>query len=384
MTDKTYETLETKLVHAGEPRIDGAVRLPIFQSAMYELDPEDPRGASRYIRYFNTPNQLALADKLAALEGGEAAIVTGSGMAAISATLLSLLRAGDHVLSLDSLYGGTHEMITDLLPTFDISHTMFDRNKPESWPQLLRPNTKAVYVETITNPLLRVPDHDAVISFCRQHGLVAVIDNTFASPVNFRPPEFGYDLSVHSMTKYINGHSDVVAGAVIGSKEHIERIRKTLLSLGSALDPHATFLVNRGVNTLSLRVGRQNESALAIAEFLERHPKIVRVSHPGLGSHPDHQRAEKLLDGLGGMIAFEIDGGADAAERFFSRLNIPLIAPSLGGPETVVTRPTITSHAGLTPAEREALGITDGLIRCSVGLEDAGELIADFDQALGD
>ncbi len=381
MTDNKYQAIETKLVHAGEPRIDGAVRLPIFQSAMYEIDPDDARG-SRYIRYFNTPNQVALADKLAALEGGEAAVVTGSGMAAISATLLTLLRAGDHLLSLDSLYGGSHELITGLLPSLDISHTMFDGNQPETWPQLLRPNTKAVYVETITNPLLRVPDHEAVIAFCRQHGLIAVIDNTFASPINFRPPEFGYDLSLHSMTKYLNGHSDVVAGAVIGQAEPVEKIRRTLLSLGGALDPHAAFLVNRGVNTLALRVRQHNESSLKVAKFLEGHPKIARVSHPGLKSHPDHARATQLLDGLSGMIAFEIDGGADAAEEFFSRLKIPLIAPSLGGPETVVTRPTTTSHAGLAPEEREALGITDGLIRCSIGLEDADELIADFDQAL--
>ena len=381
MTHEAYEKLSTKLVHAGEPRIDGAVRLPIFQSAMYELKPDDPRG-SRYIRYFNTPNQVALADKLAALEGGEAAVVTGSGMAAISGTLLALLRAGDHLLSLDSLYGGTHELITGLMPSFDISHTLFDGDRPESWPQLLRPNTKAVYVETMTNPLLRVPDHEAVIAFCKQHGLVSVIDNTFASPVNFRPPEFGYDLSLHSMTKYLNGHSDVVAGAVIGKAGLVDKIHLTLKSLGGALDPHAAFLVNRGVNTLALRVAQQNESSLKIAQYLASHAKIARVSHPGLDSHPDRARAEKLFDGLGGMIAFEVEGGMDAAERFFANLRIPLIAPSLGGPETVVTRPTTTSHAGLTADERAALGITDGLIRCSIGLEDADELIADFEQAL--
>lgn len=382
MADKVYKKLATNLIHAAEPRVDGAVRLPIFQSAMYEIDAADNRG-TRYIRYFNTPNQTALADKLAVLEGADAAVVTGSGMAAISGALLALLRTGDHLLALDSLYGGTHELITGMLPEFEIGHTMIDGDKPETWAQLLRPNTKAVYVETVTNPLLRVPDHAAVIEFCRAHGLVSVIDNTFASPVNFRPPAFGYDLSLHSMTKYLNGHSDVVAGAVIGKADLVDRVRKTLLSLGGALDPHAAFLVNRGVNTLGVRVAYQNDSALKVAQFLDRHPKVVRVSHPGLDHHPDHARARDLLDGYGGMIAFEIEGGADAAERFFGRLQIPLVAPSLGGPETVVTRPVTTSHVGLTADERAALGITDGLIRCSIGLEDTDELIADFDQALG-
>jgi cystathionine beta-lyase/cystathionine gamma-synthase len=355
--------------------------MPIYQTAMYEFDGTDPRGA-RYIRYNNTPNQDVLSAKLAALENAEAGVVTASGMAAISSTLLTTLKTGDHVLALDSLYGGTHEMVTSFLPKFDVAHSWIEGDKPETWAQLVRPETKAVYVETVTNPLLRVPDHRAVVDFCRAHGLVSIIDNTFASPVNFRAVEFGYDLSLHSCTKYVNGHSDVVAGAVLGSGELIQGVRKTMMSLGGSLDPHTAFLVHRGVATLAVRMRQHNENAIKIARFLAGHPKIARVSYPGLEAHPDHGRAAELFDGFSGMLAFELAGGLTESTAFLNRLTIPIQAPSLGGPETLVTRPAITSHVSLKQEERDRLGITDGLIRCSVGLEDADELIADFDQAL--
>lgn len=376
------KSFATKLIHAGEQRIDGAVRLPVFQTAMFEYSGDDPRGA-RYIRYLNNPNQVALSDKLAALEGAETGLVTGSGMAAISAALLTLLRPGDHFLAFDCLYGGTHDLVTGMLESFDITHTFIAGDRPETWTQMLRNNTKAVYAETITNPLLRVSDHDALIAFCKDNGLTSIIDNTFASPVLYRPAEAGYDLSLHSMTKYINGHSDVVAGAILGSSDTINAIRHTLHSLGGALDPHAAFLVNRGINTLALRVRHQGNSALKIARFLEAHPKIDRVVHPGLVSHPDHELARKHLDGFGAMITFEVAGGLTVAEKFLEALDIPIMAPSLGGPETVMTRPAITSHAGLTADARRSLGISDALIRCSIGLEDSDDLIEDFTQALG-
>lgn len=380
---RKFKQIETQLVHAGEPepRIDGAVRMPIFQTAMFEFEGHEAGGA-RYIRYNNTPNQAVLSDKLAALEGAEDGLVTGSGMAAISTALLAVLDAGDHMLALDSLYGGTHELVNNHLPRYGMSHTTISGDAPESWAQALRPTTRAVYVETITNPLLGVPDLEAIVAFCKAHDLISIIDNTFASPVNYRPPMQGFDLSVHSCTKYINGHSDLVAGCILGGAEVVGRARKTLAILGGTLDPHAAFLVHRGVTTLAVRVRYQNESSLALARHLEGHGKITRVSHPGLESHPDHARAKRLLDGFGGMIAFEVAGGLAASERFMKALTIPVIAPSLGGPETLVTRPATTSHIGLTPEERATLGITDGLIRCSVGLEDTGELIADFDQAL--
>ncbi len=381
MTNSDSDALETKLVHAGETRVDGAVRLPIFQSAMFEYAGNDPRGA-RYIRYFNTPNQTALSDKLATLEGAEAGLVTASGMGAISSVLLTLLQSDDHFLALESLYGGTHELIHKVLPRFGVTHSVIDGNRPESWAQHVRPNTKAVYVETITNPLLRVPDHTEIVRFCKHHGLTSIIDNTFASPVLFRPPQHGYDISLHSATKYLNGHSDVVAGAILSTASLIATVRSTLHSLGSALDPHAAFLVNRGVNTLAVRIQYQCDSALKVAQFLESHEQVRAVSYPGLESHPDYDRARDLLDGFGGMVSFELKDGLDAAERFLSRVRIPIIAPSLGGPETVMTRPAITSHVGLSADARQQLGIGDGLIRCSIGLESPDDLISDFQNAL--
>ncbi len=382
---KPPKTVATKLVHAGtpEPRIDGAVVMPVFQTAMFEsTGVGDPRG-TRYIRYNNTPNQLALGEKLAALEDGEAALVTSSGMAAISTTLMTLLAPGDHLLVLDSLYGGTHDLLNGLLARYGISNTAIPGEGADHWTAAITPASKVIYVETVTNPLVRVPDHRTIVAFAQANGLVSVIDNTFATPLGFRAPAFGYDLSVHSGTKYINGHSDVVAGAVIGRSALVEAVRATQFSLGGALDPHACFLVQRGLTTLALRFERQSATALALATFLEAHPGTSRVSYPGLESHPDHARAVELLDGFGGMLAFEIEGGAEAAERFMAAVDIPIIAPSLGGPETLLTLPVRTSHALVPPAARAALGITDGLVRCSVGLEDIDGLIADFKAALG-
>ena len=370
---KPPKAFATKLVHGGtpEPRIDGSVITPIFQTAMFESTGSgDPRG-TRYIRYNNTPNQLALGEALASLEGAEAALITSSGMAAISTTLMSLVSPGDHMLVLDSLYGGTYDLLNGLLARYGVSNTPVSAEDLDGWADRVTPETRVVYVETVTNPLVRVPDHPRIVEFARAHGLVSVIDNTFATPVNFRPPEAGYDLSVHSATKYLNGHSDVVAGAVIGRADLVEAVRATQWSLGGSLDPHACFLVRRGLTTL------------ALARALEVHPAISRVSYPGLESHPDHARAAALLDGFGAMLAFEVAAGEAAAERFFSALEIPVVAPSLGGSETLVTLPVRTSHMLVPEAEREALGITTGLVRCSVGLEDAAELIADFKAALG-
>ena len=235
----------------------------------------------------------------------------------------------------------------------------------------------------MTNPLLQVADLNAVADFAREHGLVSIIDNTFATPMNFRPIEHGFDLSVHSCTKYLNGHSDLAAGAVIGAREHVERVKILLDHLGGSLDPHACFLLHRGLKTLALRVRHQGASALALASHLERHPGVAQVNHPGLESHPHHARARELFDGFGGMLSFELTGGKEAAERFRKKVRIPLYAPSLGGPETLMTFPAKTSHANVAPEERERLGITEGLIRISVGLENTEDLIADFDRALG-
>ncbi len=381
---KDQRSIETKIIHAGEPspRIGGAVVMPVFQTAMYEYAGEKSYDDLKYIRLNNTPNHRALAEKLAALENAEDALVTASGMAAITTTLLTLLSTGDHLLAQDCLYGGTHDFVTRDLEKFGISYDFIDGNNAESWERKVRPNTKAIYIETISNPLMQVPDLERVVEFAKAHNLASVIDNTFASPVNFRPLELGFDLSLHSATKYLNGHSDIVAGAVIGGAGLVEKITHTLNHLGGSLDPHAAFLLHRGMKTLAVRVKYQNESALKVASFLETHPAVSRVNYPGLSSHPQHDRAKRLFDGFGGMMSFELRGGVNAAEAFMHRATLPVIAPSLGGVETLVTRPSITSHSGMSGEDRRRLGITDGLIRLSVGIEATQDLIEDFQDAL--
>jgi cystathionine beta-lyase/cystathionine gamma-synthase len=381
---KNFKQIETKLIHAGEPepRIHGAVAMPIFQSAMYEYAGETSYHDIKYIRLNNSPNHVVLHQKLAALENAEAALVTSSGMAAISTSLLTVLSSGDHLLVQDCLYGGTHDFITKDFASFGILYDFIDGDAPDSWQTKLRSNTKAIYVETMTNPLLQVADLKAVVEFAKQHGLVSLIDNTFATPVNFRPVEWGFDLSLHSCTKYLNGHSDIVAGAVIGRADLVEGITHKLNHLGGSLDPHACFLLQRGMKTLAVRMRYQNQSALKIADSLEQHPQVEEVNYPGLESHPRHQRARELFDGFSGMLSFEVKGGLQAAERFIQNTKLPIIAPSLGGVETLITRPAITSHSGMSPQDRQRLGITDSLIRISVGIEATEEIIEDFDQAL--
>ena len=381
---KVYKQLETKLIHAGEPepRIGGAVSMPIFQSSTFEYAGQTSYHDLKYIRLNNTPNHIALHEKLASLENAEAALVTASGMAAISTVLLALLSSGDHLLAQDCLYGGTHDFITKDLPTLGISFDFIDGDDPDSWKGQLRPTTKAIYAETITNPLLQVADLKAVVEFAKTHGLVSLIDNTFSSPINFRPPEWGFDLSLHSCTKYLNGHSDIVAGAIIGRGDLIEKTRQKLNHLGGSLDPHACFLLHRGMKTLAVRVRYQNESALKIARFLEEHQAVEKVNYPGLEAHPRHQRARELFDGFSGMLSFELKNGAEAAERFIQNTTLPIIAPSLGGIETLITRPVTTSHSGLSPQERQRMGISEGLIRVSVGIEAPEDIIEDFDRAL--
>jgi cystathionine beta-lyase/cystathionine gamma-synthase len=381
---KRYRWIETQLIHAGnpQPRIEGAVVMPIFQSANFEYDGESSYHDLKYIRLNNTPNHLALHRLLAAVENASAALVTASGMAAISTTLLTALADGGHLLAQDCLYGGTHDLLTRELPRLGMACTFISGDEPRSWAAALRPDTRAIYVEAMTNPLLEVADLRAVVRFAREHNLLAIIDNTFATPINFRPIEAGFDLVVHSATKYLNGHSDIVGGAIIGAPELIEPITHRLNHMGGSMDPHAAFLLQRGMKTLALRVRQQNQSALQIARFLEAHPAVARVNYPGLESHPQHQRARELFTGFGGMLSFELQGASSQAGQFMQRTTIPILAPSLGGVETLLTVPARTSHAGLAPEERHRLGISDGLVRMSVGIEATDELLEDLAQAL--
>ncbi len=379
-----YKSIETKLIHSGEPepKILGAVSMPVFQSSTFEYGGEKSYNDVRYIRLNNTPNHLVLNQKLADIENAEAAIVTASGMAAISTALLTVLKSGDHLLAQNTLYGGTYDLITKDFKDYGIEYDLIDGVNPESWKKLLKPNTKAVYCESITNPLVEVCNIKAIVKFSKENNLISLIDNTFASPYNFRPAEIDFDISLHSCTKYLNGHTDIVAGAAIGKKDLIEKITHKLNHLGGTLDPHTCFLLQRGMKTLALRMKYQNESALKIANFLESHPSVEKVNYPGLVSNPGNKFATELFKGFGGMLSFELKGRLHAAEKFIEKAALPIHAPSLGGVETLITRPATTSHAGLSIDERKRAGITDGLIRLSVGIEATEDLIDDFQHAL--
>ncbi len=385
MLTKMTLKMQTQLILAGEPRprLAGAVTMPVFQSAMYETRSEDKDYNSiQYIRCSNTPNHEALHTKLAAIEGSETALVTGSGMAAITSTLLTLLRVGDHIMMQDSLYGGTQAFLTEDGPALGLSLSSFDASKPASWEAHVTPKTRMIYVESISNPLLRIPQLAEVVRFARRHGLVACIDNTFATPINFRPIAFGFDVVIHSASKYLNGHADICAGVVAGRREVIEKVRAKVTHLGGALDPHAAWLLHRALKTLAIRVDRQNRSAETIARFLAAHPAVARVIYPGLETHPQYAQARELFSGFGGMISFEPIGGVPAAERLLERLAIISIAPSLGGVESNITRPAATTHLGVSADERQRMGIGDALLRLSIGLEDPDDLIVDLSEGL--
>jgi len=377
--------IETKALHAGSPRprIGGAVVTPVFQSSTFEYHGEDYHDVG-YMRLSNTPNHEVLARRIAALEEAESALVAASGMAAISGVLVSLLSAGDHVLVQDCLYGGTSGLLNNDLRRLGITYDVLDPQAPGTWPAQVRENTRAVYVETLTNPLIQLADLESVVAFAREHGLVSVIDNTFASPVAFRPAAHGFDLVVESCTKYLNGHNDLIAGCVAGSAERVRKVKLALDHLGGCLDSHACFLLERGLKTLALRVRHQSASAARIAAELSAHPAIAVVHHPSLPSYPQHRRAARLLDTWGGMMSFELKGGLEAAEAFLARVRLPAVAASLGGAESLIVRPAAAVHSGLSPEERGRSGVTDGLIRFSVGLEGTEDLLADVLGALRD
>jgi len=282
----------------------------------------------------------------------------------------------------DSLYGGTQAFLTEDGPALGLSLSSFDASKPASWEAHVTPKTRMIYVESISNPLLRIPQLAEVVRFARRHGLVACIDNTFATPINFRPIAFGFDVVIHSASKYLNGHADICAGVVAGRREVIEKVRAKVTHLGGALDPHAAWLLHRALKTLAIRVDRQNRSAETIARFLAAHPAVARVIYPGLETHPQYAQARELFSGFGGMISFEPIGGVPAAERLLERLAIISIAPSLGGVESNITRPAATTHLGVSADERQRMGIGDALLRLSIGLEDPDDLIVDLSEGL--
>jgi len=380
----------TIAIHAGEGKFQKSepVGTVIARTASFtfssseemKLWAEGKSSAYMYTRYAN-PTLAVAEEKIARLEGGEAALVTASGMAAISSALLSVLKAGDEVIATQALYGGSYRLMRDIFPRMGIvvRHVDTDLGGIE---RLVNPRTKALYIETPTNPTLRLVDLRKAAAFAKEWDLISLIDNTFASPILQKPLEIGFDLVMHSATKYLAGHSDVIAGAIVGRASLIKAAREMVIYLGGSMDPEAAFLLIRGMKTLEVRMKRQCATALIVAKFLEKHPKIARVHFPGLASHPDHKLARKQMKGFGAMMAFDMKGGLPAARRMCDRTRIFLLAASLGGVESLVLLPAYSSHYRMSEKELLAAGLAPGTVRASIGLEDPEDLIEDLRQAL--
>ncbi len=355
---------------------------PVFQSSTF-TNPVGSDETVMYTRYGNNPNQVSLAAKYALLEGTEAALFVSSGMGATALAHLAVLRPGDHLLASSWIYGGTRRLFDEEFGRLGIEVTYVDPDQPRQWRRSVRKSTRAVFVETPTNPLMRVVDLTPMAQIARDSGVALLVDATFASPINFRAVEHGADIVISSATKYLNGHSDIIAGAVAASKPIIEETTRLMQLWGQALDPHTAWLIDRGMRTLAIRMERHNATGMAVAQWAEGRAPITRVYYPGLESHPDHAHAREVLGGFGGMVGLELKGGARAAERFLKRLKLVTHAPSLAGVESLISEPRLTSHSRLTEEERSRLGIPDGFVRLSCGIEDAEDIIADLEQALG-
>jgi cystathionine beta-lyase/cystathionine gamma-synthase len=355
---------------------------PVYQTATFFGGRGEVGHDLLYTRYGNNPNQLAVAAKLAALDGTEAGLVFSSGMAAMATTLLSLTRVGDHVVASRHLYGATHALLSQELPRRGVETSFVEPGDEDSWLAAARPTTRVLLMEVLTNPLMRVFDPRPAAAAASRLGVPLMADLTFASPVNLRAVDAGVTLAMHSATKYMGGHSDLIAGVVSGPADLIGPVQDTMKLYGPAVDPHVAWLLDRGLKTLGARIEVHNRNALALAEWLEEHPAVAGVAYPGLSSHPDHALASELLSGFGGMLGIDLVGGAPAADAFCSALELACFAPSLGGVETLVSQPRLTSHAGFTSEERAALGIGDGYVRISVGIEDMEDLREDFERGL--
>ena len=371
--------LNTICTHVGELKDEqfrGAVS-PLYMSTSYAYEDVEIK---RYPRYFNTPNQRALAEKMAALEHGEVALIFGSGMAAVSTALLAFLQKGDHVVLQKTLYGGTSNLVTEEFEKFGIEFSFTKDLSAVAFEQEVRENTKVIYIETPSNPLLTITDIEAVAELAKKHGLVSMIDNTFASPVNQNPIDFGIDVVIHSATKYMGGHSDILAGTVISSEEKIDRIFQLGKNLGGSLSDYTVWLLERSIKTMGIRVKAQNENAQQLAEFLDGNEFVKKVYYPGLALHEDHELAKKQMKGFGGMLSFELKDLDSTTFMHYLKLIKPSM--SLAGVESTILSPAKTSHGLLSPEEREDQGISDQLMRFSVGIEEAEDLIADIEQAL--
>lgn len=378
----------SKAVHSGTNHIGDAVNTPIFQSSTYKLTDERyagwAAGAQHTLLYarLSSVNSDAVAQKLTALEGGEDAEVFASGMAAISTTLLSFLSSGDHIVASPDVYGGTYGLLTEELPRFGIETTMTDMRDPSAYEAAIQPNTKILYIETLTNPVLKVCDIPAMVEVARRHNLMCIIDNTFASPWACQPLSMGVDLVIHSTTKYLGGHSDIIGGAVVGSKELIAQIFPRKVHFGGSPDPHNCYLLERGMRTLHVRMPVLSNNAATLAQRLETHPLIEKVNHTSLQSHQDYDVAQRVIPKGSGMVAFVVKGGDEAALKFMKGLNIIYEATSLGGVESLIECPFNSSHMMIPEDVRHAAGLVPGFVRMSIGIEDVEDLWADIESAL--
>lgn len=396
ITRSVQPGIGTQAVHAGEPRQNpyGSITVPIVQTSAYTFPNTDALEQfmaermfwdkpefQEYGRYGN-PTVRVVEEKIAALEEGEEAILLSSGMAAITLTLLLLLNPGDQIVVTSDLYRRTRTFCETFLKRWGVDVAIVPPGDWRALEEAICSRTRFIFSEIPTNPFLRVIDLERLVDLARRHGVRTIIDSTFATPCNLKPLMYGVDLVIHSVTKYLAGHNDLLAGVIVGSCELMTPLREAQALFGAVVDPSAAYLILRGLKTLALRVERQNSTAMAVAEYLEAHPKVRRVWYPGLPSHPDHEVARRLMRGFGGVVSFEIAGSAEETRRFVDALRIPRLAPSLGGVESLVTIPALMSFYESTPEERAALGITDQLVRLSVGIEDPEDLLADLEQAL--
>ena len=375
--------LSTIAIH-GVPhrRPDWSPVAPALQQSSTFTNPVGSDDEVLYSRYGNNPTQVELARKYAMLEGADAAVFVASGMGATALAHLAVLRPGDHLISSTWIYGGTQKLFDEELGRYGIDVTYVSPDQPRLWRKSISKATRAIFVETPTNPLMRVIDMGPIAYAAEEEGLALLVDATFASPINYRPLEHGADVVITSATKYLNGHSDVIAGAVAGSASFVEEVIRLMRLWGQAIDPHAAWLIDRGMRTLALRMERHNSNGMAVAQWAEQHAGVSKVHYPGLPSHPDHAHAKTVLAGFGGMVGLELKGGAKAAERMLKRLKLVTHAPSLAGVETLVSEPRLTSHKGIGTDGRTKIGIPDGFLRLSCGIEDAADIIADLEQGL--
>lgn len=379
---------ETKAVRGATDleKKNGPLATPIYQTSTFEVTDNDEQLRAThtdhfYTRYGNPTNTVA-EKTIAALEGVDAALTFASGMGAITTTLMALLKSGDHIVAQRDIYGGVNKFLSQWLPKMGIETTFVDTTEYDQHARAIRPRTKLLYLESPTNPTLRVADFKEVAALAKQHKLLCMVDATFGTPINQHPAEFGMDLVMHSGTKYLGGHTDLICGAIAGRHELIERIRETRTTLGNCMDPHAAWMLVRGMKTLAVRVARQNENATRVAEFLSDHAKVRRVHYPFLKSHPQYALAREQMSGGGGMVTFEVEGSGEDARRLSEAMRLFSLAPSLGGVESLVSIPVLTSHLNVAPEERRRMGITEQMIRLSVGIENADDLIADLERAL--